>query len=417
MITSQDIIVKYKYNYLVALQFISAGIGILVALFTLLPLYIAVVSALCIIFAIVLLFIWIFADAAEIHINAGEITFYSDLDAFAVINIAGIERFVLVKFMRIYCLKIEDPSISIDSQYTPLKYKLIFWLNRKIFKTPGVIKISGASLPADALLEQINEISPVLYNNSYYSDIKASLFPFVAYRNGFGLARIFAVIFFVLLAGLLPIGFFVQIQESVWQKKYDKALESYENGNLEDAGQYAKEALDTAKNSITLRDSDEPLYSMLLSADIYYDQNKLAEAEPIFRELLAKYEKKDSQFHTFIGKYSFLTAESCFAQGKLDEAEIFYNKALTAQNYSYWADKLMLAKLLRSLGVIYCRKGNLLKSEELLNKALNIYETNSGTDEDTVEVLKNLAETYKKMGKPDQSEMMLERAEGILSED
>ncbi|MBI5359869.1 MAG: tetratricopeptide repeat protein [Planctomycetes bacterium] len=266
-------------------------------------------------------------------------------------------------------------------------------------------------------MEQINEISPVLYNNSYYSDIKASLFPFVAYRNGFGLARIFAVIFFVLLAGLLPIGFFVQIQESVWQKKYDKALESYENGNLEDAGQYAKEALDTAKNSITLRDSDEPLYSMLLSADIYYDQNKLAEAEPIFRELLAKYEKKDSQFHTFIGKYSFLTAESCFAQGKLDEAEIFYNKALTAQNYSYWADKLMLAKLLRSLGVIYCRKGNLLKSEELLNKALNIYETNSGTDEDTVEVLKNLAETYKKMGKPDQSEMMLERAEGILSED
>ncbi|KAN0083094.1 hypothetical protein V8E54_002182 [Elaphomyces granulatus] len=132
---------------------------------------------------------------------------------------------------------------------------------------------------------------------------------------------------------------------------------------------------------------------------LYVDQGKLDEAEKMYQRALQGKEKAWGLDHTStldtVNSLGALYAD----QGKLDEAEKMYQRAL--QGFD----------VVNNLGLLYADQGKLDEAEKMHQRALQGKETTLGPDHTSMlYTVNNLGTLYKDQGKLDEAEKMYQRA-------
>ncbi|KAN0072275.1 HET domain containing protein [Elaphomyces granulatus] len=145
--------------------------------------------------------------------------------------------------------------------------------------------------------------------------------------------------------------------------------------------------------------------------DLYADQGKLDEAEKMYQRALQGYEKALGPDHTStlltVNNLGNLYAD----QGKLDEAEKMYQRALQGYEKALGPDHTSTLDTVNNLGLLYVDQGKLDEAEKMYQRALQGYEKALGPDHtSTLRTVNNLGILYADQGKLDEAEMMYQRA-------
>jgi len=145
----------------------------------------------------------------------------------------------------------------------------------------------------------------------------------------------------------------------------------------------------------------EDSYSL---ADLYLAENKLTEAESIYKKDLAIEEAQQVKAATTADHMNSL-GRCYFLQGKLDKAEKLYKTALDYNPLAHESERGdgFTAKDLRPIAEFYLAKGDLEKAEAYYRQAL------SGgleyTAEEQADILKNYAKVLRSMKRTSEAEM------------
>lgn len=115
-----------------------------------------------------------------------------------------------------------------------------------------------------------------------------------------------------------------------WEKASAKASEAFQQGKYDEAETLWKAALKDAESF----PPDDPrlVVSLKSLADLYDDQKKLTEAEPLYQRLLAIEEKVQGSDHPDVATTLYRLAKLYHAQGKMTEAEPLYQRALAIRD-------------------------------------------------------------------------------------
>ena len=99
------------------------------------------------------------------------------------------------------------------------------------------------------------------------------------------------------------------------------------------------------------------------------------------------------------------------SQGKLDEAEKMYRRALQGYEKALGPDRTPTLMTVNNLGSLYADQGKLDEAEEMYQRVLQGYEKALGPDHtSTLNTVNNLGNLYKSQGKLDEAEKMYQRA-------
>jgi tetratricopeptide (TPR) repeat protein len=144
---------------------------------------------------------------------------------------------------------------------------------------------------------------------------------------------------------------------------------------------------------------------------LYVEQGKLDEAEEMYRRALAGFEKALGRNHTLtldtVNNLGILYVE----QGKLDEAEEMYRRALAGFEKALGRDHTSTLSTVNNLGLLYVHQGKLDKAEEMYQRALAGKKKALGRDHmSTLNTVNNLGLLYGRQGKLDKAEEMYLRA-------
>ncbi|KAN0077370.1 hypothetical protein V8E54_005674 [Elaphomyces granulatus] len=145
--------------------------------------------------------------------------------------------------------------------------------------------------------------------------------------------------------------------------------------------------------------------------DLYADQGKLDEAEKMYQRALQGKEKAWGPDHTSIldtvNNLGTLYAD----QGKLDEAEKMYQRALQGYEKAWGPDHTSTLETVNNLSLLYADQGKLGEAEEMYQRALQGKEKVCGPDHtSTLNTVNNLGILYANQGKVDEAEKMYQRA-------
>ena len=115
-----------------------------------------------------------------------------------------------------------------------------------------------------------------------------------------------------------------------WGKASAKASEALQQGKYDEAETLWKAALKDAESF----PPDDPrlVVSLKSLADLYNDQKKFTEAEPLYQRLLAIEEKIQGSDHPDVATTLYRLAKLYHAQGKSTEAEPLYQRALAIRD-------------------------------------------------------------------------------------
>ncbi|KAN0085501.1 HET domain containing protein [Elaphomyces granulatus] len=144
---------------------------------------------------------------------------------------------------------------------------------------------------------------------------------------------------------------------------------------------------------------------------IYMDQGKLDEAEKMYQRALQGYEKAWGPDHistlNTINNLGLLYME----QGKLDEAEKMYQPALQGYEKALGPGHTSTLNTVNNLGSLYTDQGKLDEAEKMYQRALQGKEKAWGPDHtSTLSTVHNLANIYLDQGNLDEAEKMYQRA-------
>ncbi|KAN0072834.1 HET domain containing protein [Elaphomyces granulatus] len=144
--------------------------------------------------------------------------------------------------------------------------------------------------------------------------------------------------------------------------------------------------------------------------NLYKDQGKLDEAEKMYQRALQGKEKALGPDHTStLDTVNNLGILYKF-QGKLDEAEMMYQRALQGYKKALDPDHTSTLNTINNLGVLYRFQGKLDKAEKMYQRALQGYEKALGPDHtSTLDTVNNLGVLYRSQGKLDEAEKMYQR--------
>jgi tetratricopeptide (TPR) repeat protein len=179
-----------------------------------------------------------------------------------------------------------------------------------------------------------------------------------------------------------------------------------------------------------LESDDEGVATALAAlGDLYYQQGKYAEAEPLLQRALHIREQRVQQAQQAQLRSSDLpVAERPVVtdllaiplmrlgnlyqqQGKYAEAEPLYQRALSIWEQQWGPENLNVAWPLTSLGDLNYQQGKYAEAEPLLQHALHIREQTLGPEHPEVAYsLSGLANLYREQGKFAEAELLLQRA-------
>ncbi|KAI1317215.1 hypothetical protein F5Y16DRAFT_414646 [Xylariaceae sp. FL0255] len=166
------------------------------------------------------------------------------------------------------------------------------------------------------------------------------------------------------------------------------------------------------KCSITRLDSDDGIeWAFHKIGDLYADQGKLDEAEAMYARALRGKEKAWGPGHTStlatVNNLGNLYAD----RGKLDEAEAMYARALRGKEKAWGPEHTSTLDTVNNLGNLYADRGKLDEAEAMYARALRGYEKAWGPGHtSTLDTVNNLGLLYADRGKLDEAEAMYARA-------
>ncbi|KAN0067119.1 HET domain containing protein [Elaphomyces granulatus] len=145
--------------------------------------------------------------------------------------------------------------------------------------------------------------------------------------------------------------------------------------------------------------------------NLYTDQGKLDEAEKMYQRALRGDERAWGPDHTLTLDTVNNLGSLYKDQGKLDEAEKMYQRALQGYEKAWGPDHISTLDTVNNLGVLYADQGKLDEAEKMYQRALQGYERACGPDHtSTLATVNNLGNLYKNQGKLDETEKMYQRA-------
>ena len=146
--------------------------------------------------------------------------------------------------------------------------------------------------------------------------------------------------------------------------------------------------------------------------EIYKKQGRQAEAEAIWRPLLAEFEAALGPDHKSTVKVRFEIGRVLAKQddgGKLLEAEAMYQRALSGYKKVLGMDHKSTVKTLYNLGLVFKRQRKLHEAEDTFQQALSGHKKIRGTDHPkTKDTAKQLSRIYKKQGRHEEAEAILQ---------
>ena len=146
-------------------------------------------------------------------------------------------------------------------------------------------------------------------------------------------------------------------------------------------------------------------------ADMYQNQARYDEAEPLFRRALAIYEKQLGAEHPNVAVVLNNLAFLYNNQARYAEAESLYYRALKIREKQLGVEHADVAQSLNNLAFLYDSQARYAEAELLYRRALVIKEKALGTNHTGVAYsLNNLAELYYKQAQYAQAEPLYRRA-------
>ncbi|KAN0070367.1 TPR-like protein [Elaphomyces granulatus] len=144
---------------------------------------------------------------------------------------------------------------------------------------------------------------------------------------------------------------------------------------------------------------------------LYANQGKLDEAEKMYQRALQGYEKAWGPDHTSTLNTVNNLGALYKSQGKLDEAEKMYQRALQGKEKAWGPDHTSTLDTVNNLGTLYADQGKLDEAEKMYQRALQGKEKAWGPGHtSTLGTVNNLGLLYADQGKLDEAEKMYQRA-------
>ncbi|KAL2832185.1 hypothetical protein BDW59DRAFT_181471 [Aspergillus cavernicola] len=148
--------------------------------------------------------------------------------------------------------------------------------------------------------------------------------------------------------------------------------------------------------------------------NLYSDQSMLKEAEELYHQALAGYEKALGPDHMSTLNTIHYLGGLYFNQGKLKESEEMYHQALAGKEKALGPDHTSTLDTVNNLGNVYSDQGKLKEAEVMYHQALAGYEKARGSGytsyPPTLNTINNLGRLYKNQGKLKESEEMYHQA-------
>jgi CHAT domain-containing protein/Tfp pilus assembly protein PilF len=149
-------------------------------------------------------------------------------------------------------------------------------------------------------------------------------------------------------------------------------------------------------------------------AEMYNEQGRYADAEPLLKRALAIYEKALGPDHLDVGTSLNNLAFLYYAQGHYADAEPLFKRALAIREKALGPDDPDVATSLSNLAELYTEQGRYADAEPLLKRALAIREKALGPNHPDVALsLNNLADFYREQGRYGEAEPFFKRALAI----
>jgi tetratricopeptide (TPR) repeat protein len=144
---------------------------------------------------------------------------------------------------------------------------------------------------------------------------------------------------------------------------------------------------------------------------LYADQGKLDEAEKMYQRALQGREKAWGPEHTStldtVNNLGILYVDL----GRLDEAEKMYQRALQGYEKAWGPEHISTLDTVNNLGNLYVDLGRLDEAEKMYQRALQGYEKAWGPEHtSTLDTVNNLGILYVDLGRLDEAEKMYQRA-------
>ena len=177
-----------------------------------------------------------------------------------------------------------------------------------------------------------------------------------------------------------------------------------------------KEAETLLRSSLTTLGQDGPSGAMRLNTlgNVYRNQGRYKEAEPLYERALAIHEKALGPEHPDTAQSLNNLAVLYRSQGRYEEAEPLYERALAIYEQALGPEHPSPAASLNNLAVLNYSQGRYEEAEPLYERALAIHEKALGPEHpDTATILNNLAGLYDNQGRYKEAEPLYQRALAI----
>ncbi len=160
--------------------------------------------------------------------------------------------------------------------------------------------------------------------------------------------------------------------------------------------------------------ADQFAHSLLGLAELYVEQSRYTQAEPLLRRALAVWEQHLGPQHPHTAFALHDLARVYSAQGRCTEAELLFRRALEIREQQLGPEHPKTAESLNNLGKLYADAGRSTEAEPLLRRALTIREQRLGPDHPyTAFSLNNLAKLCTDVGRSTEARSLLRRALAI----
>ena len=149
-------------------------------------------------------------------------------------------------------------------------------------------------------------------------------------------------------------------------------------------------------------------------ANLYYEQGRYAEAEPLFKRPWPSAKNSSGGNHARVASTLSNLANLYWAQGRYAEAEPLLRRSVAINEKVLGREHPDLAQSLHNLANLYQSQGRYAEAEPIYKRALAIWEKVLGSEHPSVALtLNNLANLYQSLGRRAEAEQMHKRALAI----
>jgi tetratricopeptide (TPR) repeat protein len=113
---------------------------------------------------------------------------------------------------------------------------------------------------------------------------------------------------------------------------------------------------------------------------LYFNQGRIAEAEAMYRQALAGYEKALGPEHTSTLRTVNNLDVLYFNQGRIAETEVMYQQALMDYEKVLGPENTSALQIVKNLGILYNVQGRFAEAEVMYQRALVVYEKALGPE-------------------------------------